>query len=292
MRIRRLIAAAVSSVMLLCGCSVNSAVKEREQEPLPPTAEGKLEELTCYCFKAGKADAHLIWNSDLAILIDCGEKGFGKEIVDYMSKAGIKKLDMLIVTHFDKDHVGGAAKLLRSVPVDRVIQSNCIKESEEYSEYAEQLKALGKRGEILSERQSFRLGNAEVTIYPPMRQSYPDEPSNNSSLITSVRYGSKSLLFAGDAEDLRMNEFIAREGGRSYDFLKVPYHGHFQSRLGAFLNDVRPKIAVITSSDEIPEDRAVMKMLSDLGAETYLTRTAPVIVKCDGESISAHYEEK
>ncbi|MBR6044921.1 MAG: MBL fold metallo-hydrolase [Ruminococcus sp.] len=291
MKIKRLTALLSAAALLLCGCSINKADPPSGNDPpLPPTKEGKLEELISYSFDAGKADAHLIYNSKFAVLIDCGEKGFGKTIAEYMDSHGIKKLDLLIVTHFDKDHVGGAAKVIKEIPVETVIQSNCPKDSSEYSNYLQALADKGIEPVTLREMKSWRLGDAEVTVYPPMREEYVEDPSNNSSLITAVRYGSKSMLYAGDAQDQRMNEFIMSER-HTFDMVKVPYHGHFQQRLGAFLSSTSPIITVITSSDELPEDRKTLDIISGIGASVYLTRTAPVIVSCDGESIAARYEE-
>lgn len=280
------------SLLLMCGCSINSNSRPQPEESKPPYVppEGELGELTVYSFKAGKADSHLISCSDFAVLIDCGEKGFGKEIVSYLESHGIKELDMLIITHFDKDHVGGAAKLLKEVPVKRVVQGSFIKESDEYSSYVRQLSELGISPETPRVRLSTRLGNAEITVYPPMQEVYKEDSSNNSSLMTSVRYGKKTLLFAADAEDARLSDFVRTEH-ITCDYLKVPYHGHYQTRLGMFLQAVSPQIAVITSSDEEPEDSRTMKLLSETGAVVYLTRTAPVVAKCNGESISAYYDE-
>ena len=88
--------------------------------------------LRVYCFSAGKADAMLLYTDNSAVLIDTGRKGFGKEILAYLEAEGISSLDKMIITHFDKDHVGGAAKLLHNIPIGEVLQSNYPKESEEY----------------------------------------------------------------------------------------------------------------------------------------------------------------
>ena len=278
-------------VLALGSCSINKAeIRPEGNETVTgdgtvPPPPDKHEELTIHSFKAGKADAHLIYSPAFAVLIDCGESGFGKEIVSYMKANGIPKLDMLLITHFDKDHVGGAAKVLKEVEVAQVVHSNCPKDSEEYRKYMEQLSKKGIDPVQPSKPQSVVLGGAEFVIYPPQKQTYSDSPSNNSSLITAVTYGECSMLFAGDAEDMRLSEFIAGNTGH-YDLLKVPYHGHYQTRLAAFIQKVSPRIAVITSSDSEPEDPRVLKMLADAGAVTYLTREAPVTFRCDGKTIT------
>ena len=288
MPIKRIIALLLTVIVALCGCSVNS-IEDRMQdnsgEPyIPP--EGDMEELTVYSFNAGKADAHLIYNSRMAVLIDCGEKGFGKEIVSYLNEHGIEQLDLLIITHFDKDHVGGAAKVINDIPVARVFRTNIVKKNKEYEEFEEALKEKGINDEIPISRHSILIGGGELTVCPPLKDYYQDSPSNNSSLITILRYGECSLLFMGDAEDVRITEFLNTEGGR-YDYVKMPYHGHYQNKLMAFIKVVMPKTAVITCSEAEPEDPRVMGMLTEAGSEVYLTRNGAVEAKCNGKKIAA-----
>lgn len=245
--------------------------------------------LTIYSFKAGKADAELIYGDDWAALIDCGEKGFGKHITAYMEEQGIKKLDYLIITHFDKDHVGGAAKILRSCEVGTVLQSNSPKESEEYDNYLEELKNQGITAQTVREDMTFTLGEAVFTIDPPAQEAYEKEPSNNSSLITEVTLGDVNMLFAGDAENDRLKEFTANND-KVFSFVKVPYHGHWQKQLKPFAQSIKADIAVITSSDEEPEDKDTVDLFKKCGAEVFLTRTDSVIAKCDVKNIAAEYD--
>lgn len=244
--------------------------------------------LTVYSFKAGKADAHLIYGKDWAVLIDCGEKGFGKDILKYMGENGIERLDYLVITHFDKDHVGGAAKVLKGTEVGTVLQSRCPKESGEYDNYLDELEDSGITPVTVGERFSFTLGDAEFIIDPPRKDSYKNDSSNNSSLITEVVYGKRSLLFTGDAEDERLEEYMA-DCDSTFDFVKVPYHGHWQKELTPFAESVKASVAVITSSDKEPEDPETVVLFERTGAEVFQTRTADVIVRCDGENIAAAY---
>lgn len=265
--------------MGLSGCVVKT-----KRNDISKIGEG----LTVYCFKAGKADAHLIYGDDWAVLIDCGEKGFGKDILKYMETNGIERLDYLVITHFDKDHVGGAAKVLKETEVGEVLQSNSPKESGEYDNYLEVLEDKGITPVTVGERMSFMLGDAEFTVDPPQRDSYKTESSNNSSLIAEVVLGKRSLLFAGDAEEERLAEYTAACDS-TFDFVKVPYHGHWQNGLTYFAENMKASIAVITSSDKDPEDPETVVLFERTGAEVFQTRTADVIVRCDGEDIAAAY---
>ncbi len=273
--LKKLTAVLIAASMVLCGCTSNNHLPD-----------GKLN---VYVFAAGKADAALIYTDTHAVLIDCGEKGFGKDILDFMESNGIETLDCMIITHFDKDHVGGAAKILGSVKVGQVLQSNCPKDSGEYERYTERLSECGITPLTVRETTELNFGGVTFTIDPPERDTYETDPSNNSSLITTVEAGDCKLLFAGDAEDDRLAEFTAKNEN-DYDFMKVPYHGHYQSGLDSFVKSVKAEVAVITCSAKEPEDAKTTAVLKQAGAEVYMTRQGAVKVTCDGKKLKAAYE--
>jgi beta-lactamase superfamily II metal-dependent hydrolase len=255
----------------------------------PASASGTTD-LKVYCFSAGKADAILLYTDDSAVLIDTGNSGFGKEICAYLEEQGISTLDYLILTHFDKDHVGGAAKVLKSVTVKNVLQSDCPKDSSEYAKYTDALAAAGLTAQTVRRTLTFALDGVVYTVDPPQQTDYAQDPSNNSSLIVSVRCGAEKLLFAGDAEDARLREFL-QEGNGTFDFLKVPYHGRWQTELPALLSAVQPSFAVITCSDAQREDDRTTAALTAAGAQVFLTRRGAVDAVCDGASLQVAYAD-
>ena len=246
-------------------------------------------DLHVHCFSAGKADAFLLWTEDSAILIDCGEKGFGKEILSYCESQGIEKLDALILTHFDKDHVGGAAKVLKSMEVGAVYQSNFPKDSSEYENYLEALAEVGIDAVTVTSDRTLTIDGVAYAIDAPKQAEYAVDPSNNSSLIVRVSDGSCDLLFTGDAEDARLAEYLA-EDPDGCDFLKVPYHGHWQELLPDLVGKLSPQIAVITSSEEIPEDAETVALLEEAGAQVLLTRESAWDLLCDGSTVKIQSE--
>ena len=245
--------------------------------------------LTVYGFAAGAADAFLLTTADSAVLIDCGEKSLGAELVEYLDAHGVGRLDCLIITHFDKDHVGGAAKVLSSVPVERVLQSNYPKESKVYDNYLDALDEAGLTAETVRETLRFTLDGVDYEIDPPAGE-YEKDQSNNSSLIVTVTNGADRLLFMGDAEDERIAAFLPAHTG-VYDFLKVPHHGRHGDLSAALIESVKPKLAVVTSSDDEPEDAAVTELLERAGAEVFFTRNGAVLVESGGQGVTARYAE-
>lgn len=253
---------------------------------LPPVTM----DLNLYCFQAGKADALLIWNEAGAVLIDTGVTGYGKTIVEKMTELGLERLDALILTHFDNDHVGGAKKVLISFPVGTVYQSNYPRDSSAYEKYLKALTENNITPVTVRETQTFTLGDAVFTINAPKQEVYSEDPSNNSSLIVTVQHGENRILLCGDAEDQRMTEFLQKDPG-SCTLVKMPHHGAWQTTLTSLIEKTQPAWALITSSDEEPEDPRTIELLTQNQVQCLLTRTAPILAVSDGKTLTVQYTE-
>ena len=240
--------------------------------------------LNMYFFNAGKADSILIYNNDFSVLIDTGTNDLGDTIINYLEEKHINKLDYLIITHFDKDHVGSAHKIIKNIRIDNVLQSNYPKESNAYENYINALSSANIIPITVREDFSFEFGDIKFNVNPPTEEEYSKDPSNNSSLITSVIYKDISCIFMGDAQDARIKEFITYNS-LSYNFMKVPYHGHYQNTLDSLIKNTNPQYAVITSSNDEPEDSETLELLSNNNITTYLTRNGSILLTSDGTKI-------
>lgn len=275
---KRLISILSMLALLLSVCGSASAQERVEVTPLE-----------VYFFDAGKADAILITTQSGAILLDCGCKGFGQTILDELSARGIEALDYLIITHFDKDHVGGAAKVINNFPVKTVLQSNSPKDSEEYEKYIKALNNANLEAVTVREDREFTLDGITFTVNPPRKSNYINDDSNNSSLIVTVVNGDDILLFLGDAQTERLEEYL-EAGPVDCDFLKVAHHGGEEPLIDALVASVRPELAVITCSEDEPESDAIRQSLENAGTALWLTRVAPVSVTSNGENVTVTYE--
>jgi beta-lactamase superfamily II metal-dependent hydrolase len=72
--------------------------------------------------------------------------------------------------------------------------------------------------------------------------------------------------------------------------LKIPHHGGDEPLLAELLAQTRPRYAVITSSDDEPEDPATLDALADAGVDAFLTRLGAVVIRSDGKTVTAEYE--
>ena len=284
-----LIAAAGAMLSACTGPVPPATTAVSDPKPTTEATEVLSAGLRVYCFQAGKADAFLLWNSHGAVLIDTGESGFGKQIVKKLEELGIERLSTLILTHFDKDHVGGAKKVLQSVAVDQILQSNCPKPgASAYEKYLSALESEGLAPITVRETRTFLLGDVVFTVDPPAKETYEKDPSNNSSLIVSVVCGENRLLFTADALDARLNEYLSSRPGR-FDFVKLPHHGKYQASLTRLLELTRPAYVLITSSEEEPEAEKTLQLLSETEAEVFFSRNAPVLLESDGKTLSVVY---
>ena len=264
------------------GSGVNNGQKQNPDSDDPGT-------LKVYCFELGKADSFLIYNNKSTIIIDAGERGQGKDILQYMENNDIKGIDMMFITHFDKDHVGGAAKLIGNTEVGEIYTPSYVKPSDDYDNFTDKVKEKNKTVTALKENKTFETGGIKIEVNVPAKEVYEESPSNNSSLIIRVSYGDTSFLFTGDAEALRLKEYIGTQPEKC-NVVKMPYHGKYTEFMGClneFLDLVNPEYAVITSSKEEKEADETKDLLEKRGIKLYRTRKGSVLFESDGKSVKA-----
>ena len=267
----------LSLVLLLAGCA--------------GAPEPKLTPLTVAALRVGKADALIVTIGSHTLVIDAGEEDDGQEVVDYLQKHGISAVDAMIITHFDKDHVGGADTVLEQIPVQEVFVPDYDGTGTEYADFLLAAEAAAVPVMRLTENRSFPLGDAEVLIEPPASCEIPAgsaDYDNNFSLITTVTHGKNRLVFMGDAEKQRIREWM--EGGSAIpcDFLKVPHHGVYNRALEELFPALTPKAAVICSSQKHPADPKTLELLGRSCPEIFETRDGDVLVISDGQQLEIH----
>ena len=163
-------------------------------------------------------------------------------------------------------------------------------EGSAFENYSEALSKLSIEPLTLREELCFDLDGVRFTVNPPGKTDYADDPANNASLIVSVECGDCRLLFTGDAENLRLEEWLETNSG-AYDLVKMPHHGSWHRAVEKLLEQTRPSYAVITSSGQEPEDAKTLRRLEKLGVQVFLTREGPVLLDCDGKTLTLRYGE-
>ncbi len=282
MRIRR-IAGLMMALLLLVGCGRNTAntvVSSGEDQVSSTDAT-----VTITCISGEAADAFVLIGANHVTVIDTGLDEHGQELVDFLKEQGVTKVDNLIITHFDKDHVGGADHVINNFDIGTVYTTYKSKESDDIDNYMAALEAKGLSETVVSTETSFEMDGVSYDIYPPQSTTYEKDESNNSSLVIMVSVGESNMLFAGDAEKLRINELLEMDDIQA-EILKVPHHGRYEKNTAAFVQKVSPEYAIITSSLEEPEDAEVAQILKSYGVTTYLNREGNITITMSDGDIS------
>lgn len=265
-------------VFLFCGCKMTDY--SDEEGVAVPNAMGDFE---ISVLSVGKADAIVLDTKKHCIVIDCGEKGDGKKILDKLEQKGITSIDYLFITHFDKDHIGGAAKVIKNIEVKRIIVPNYEGSNDEYKSFLKAAEECKITPSVITEIKRLILDDILLEIYPPEKRFY-GEGDNDFSLAIGISHGKNKFLFAGDAEEERTTELMSELEG-DYDFLKVPHHGRYDANTEEFIRYISPKYSVITDSEKNPADIKTINTLSSCGSEIYYTRNGDVSVISDGKNI-------
>ena len=270
----------VCLILCLCGAlPLFCACRSPETSGERISGSSVEEKLKIVFPSVGKADVALIRFEEKAILVDTGTKDSYETIIALLQRENVRKIDLLLLTHFDEDHIGSASEILENYTVERILQPDRSKNSGEYRKYITSLAKLGLTAEKVTESRSLILGDVQLEIFPATKV-YEKNDSNNSSLVLRFVYGEKVFLFAGDIEKDRIGD-MEQEGSLEgpVDFFKVPHHGEASKQLIRLIQRLSPEVSVITSSAEEPE---APQVLLALGEGYYLTRKGEVTLVCDG----------
>lgn len=236
--------------------------------------------------KVGKADAIVIQQANTCVMVDTGTADSASDVLKALEDLGVSSLNALIVTHFDQDHVGGAAAVIEKYRPEALYVTYPFKESDEVDAYEAAVAAASITPQQVSGTQSLSIGGVSYDLIAPDKSSYANDTSNNSSLVTRVSFGSTSMLLAGDVQAERIDELLTNGTNLSCDLLKVPHHGRIEDNTDAFVTACAPAYAVITSSKGDKEDSEVKDILEAAGAEVFLTRKGAVTCVSDGSKLS------
>ena len=213
-------------------------------------------------FNAGNADSSLITYKDTTIIIDTGEEDFYDKLDSYLYVNKINKIDYLIITNFDKEHVGGASKLIDNYEIGSVYQTNLPKDSEYYLNYVESLKKKNIEPITVSKDMDINIDRFSMSINGPDKY-YEEDQYNNSSLIVSMKYKNKSFLFMGDAMNERIEDYVNSHPG-AYKVIKMPHHNDYLKNDELLIDKYKPSEVVI-SADTV--DKKLQNLLEDKNIE-------------------------
>ena len=146
----------------------------------------------------GQGDATLILSDGHAMLIDAGNNNKGTAVQNYLQKQGVKKLDYVIGTHPDADHIGGLDVVIYKFDCGKVLLPDFGKDTKTYYEVTDTLKAKNYKAVHPKVGERYQLGDASFTITAPNSSKY--DSANDYSIAVRLEHGRNHFLFVGDAE--------------------------------------------------------------------------------------------
>lgn len=194
-------------------------------------------------FEVGEADCHLIkypYNKN-TILIDTGKNEYKikNEVIPYLKSIGIKKIDYLIITHGDEDHIGGSITLINNFQVKNVILNKGTFTDLE----KELIKNLNKK-KIPYQININKINLSNHTIYLLNNTKYNNE--NDNSIITYFTYQKYKFLYMGDASINTEDNLLENYNLNNISILKVGHHGSNTSSSKDFISQINPSISLIS----------------------------------------------
>lgn len=250
------------------------------------------QEFQVYALSVGQASATLVIADGNAIVIDTGsadaQDDFIEDVRYILKRNKLKEIELLILTHPDADHVGGAESLLSQFQVNNILRPKVLS-SRELGEdgwkvvttitYARAIDAVLREPNCNVEyvgNQNWNFGEVSVQVYPPQLDFYSE--TNSYSPFIVAEFQEKVFMFTGDAGFEREQEFLDEVGSLDVDCLFVAHHGSKYSTSSKFLQRISPLLAVISAGDSIHPSQEVLERLKDSGVlETYCTKTQGMI---------------
>ena len=176
----------------------------------------------------------------------------GEEVVSpYLWSRGMKKIDVVTLTHAHHDHIDGLMSVLANFRVNELWIGH-FEQTPALERLLTEAHARGVR--VLQKKRGdhFEWGEVRGEILWPEDDSPTKEVSNDDSIVMRLDDASVRFLLSGDAQKKSEEQMVAAHEPLAADFLKVPHHGSKTSSTEDFLEAVRPKVAVVSAGEGNP----------------------------------------
>lgn len=252
--------------------------------------EGTIE---VHMIDVGQGDSILIMAPKGNVLIDAGDESAEGDLRAYLDSMKIEKIDYLILTHPDADHIGSADMVVNTYSVGSVMMEpyTYTSKTQTYKNLETAIETRSVTTIDPSPNDVYSLGDLHITILGPL-DTYKDD-KNNNSIVARLDYGETSFMMTGDAEKKSEKAMISQYGltGKlRCNVLKVGHHGSTTSTSEDFLSSVKPQIAIISCGEGNkfghPKQETLDK-LAAAGVTVYRTdKVGTIILISDGKKVT------
>lgn len=244
-------------------------------------------ELEVHFLDVGQADCTLVKCDGYTMLIDTGLDDQGTKIQNYLKKQGIERLDYLVLTHSDADHIGSADVVMTKFDIGTIFMSNFEKETKTYKNLLKMIEDNQIHYLSPAVGNVYALGSASFQILAPNREY--DTP-NDTSIALLITHGENTFLFTGDAEKASEADMLESGLNLAADVFHAGHHGSKTSNTQEFIDAVMPRYAVIScgvdNSYGLP-DAEVLNRFREKEMMVYRTdEQGTIVATSNGEKIT------
>lgn len=286
---RKTILAVLTALLFLSGCFGQTRQQEEKAFSEETVVEETAGNLEVHFIDVGQGDATLIRQGEHAMLIDAGDNSKGTAVQAYLQSQKIEKLDYVIGTHPDSDHIGGLDVILYKFDWNMVMMPDLEKKTNTYEEVIRVIQDKNQKVTHPIVGETYALGEAEFTVVCPQGTDYGDN-SNNYSIGLRLKFGENYFLFTGDAEEESEQEMLTSGMELSADVFKAAHHGSDTANTEEFLKEVNPRAVVVSCGEGNSYGHpraAVMNELRQMSVDIYRTdEQGTIVAYSDGKNIT------
>jgi competence protein ComEC len=237
----------------------------------------------------GQGDGILVEAPGGAVLVDQGPPE--ADVASQLRRLGIRSLAAVVLTHPQRDHVGGAAAVIRRLHVGTVLDPALAVRGPEYDDAIDTARRRDVPVEVLRAGDELRLGRLRLRVLWPDGPGLVSEDPNTNATVILASFGATDVLLTADAE----SDVTGRLPLRQVEILKVAHHGSEDPGLPGLLRVLRPRIAVVSVGRDNDYDHPRPETIAALNAVPRLLtlrtdENGRIVVESDGRQFTVRSE--
>ena len=269
----------------------DSAASSQPDSGTPSATAQTSANVTIKFIDVGQGEAILIALPEKTVLIDAGPTGSAPKIEQVLQELGRNKIDYLVATHPDEDHIGGMADVISSTQIGTIYAPNKTNNTATYRKFLAAIQnnnlqiTLAEAGTIIDQTDGYKL---EI-LWPKKDANFPD--TNDYSIIIKLTVGNKTFLFTGDAP----TSAILDANPGHIDVLKLSHHGSRTGTTEVLIHKLSPTYAVLSYAVDNSYGHPMQSVLNALhkhSVEVWGTgANGTITITCDGTNIDISGEK-
>lgn len=227
-------------------------------------SKGSSKSMQVHFIDVGQGDSILIQSPNgKNMLIDGGKKYEGAKVVSFLKSKGVSKLDFVVATHPDADHIGGLISVINSISIETFIDSGKTHTTDTYYEMLQLIDTKNIPYKVPTEGEKIALDSA--LVLQVLNAASAGDDNNEASIVLKMTYGKESFLFMGDADVKSESDMVAKYDMKA-TVLKAGHHGSNTSTSQTFLNEVKPLTTILSYGKDNSYGHPHSEVLSRLKA--------------------------